>query len=178
MRKLSVKRTVNAALFAALTFVATLVLTLPTPTMGYVHLGDAFVLLSGILLGPLLGGLSAGIGSCLADLVLGYTISAGPTFVIKFFTAMLAWFLLSKKKNASFPKRLFLCLISEFNMVFGYFIYHILKSLILNMAFTKEGLIVAFSYGVTGLIGDSLQGIIGALCAALLLPLLSKLSKQ
>ena len=48
---------VFAALFAALACVATMSLHIPTPgTGGYIHPGDAIVVLSGILLGPVYGG--------------------------------------------------------------------------------------------------------------------------
>ena len=73
------------AMFAALTLLATSVLKIPTPTMGYIHIGDAFVLLSGICLGPIYGGLAAGIGSALADLLGGYVAWVPGTFLIKFF---------------------------------------------------------------------------------------------
>lgn len=178
MKNNSLKRTVSAALFAALTFVATFVITLPTPTMGFVHLGDAFVLLSGIMLGPLWGGLAAGIGSMLADLVLGYTISAVPTLFIKFLTAFTAYYVVKHAKNAPLLKRFLLCLLSESTMVTGYFVYHMLKSLILNMNFSSEGFHVALVYSITGLPGDFLQAVAGAFCAALLIPLISRLSKQ
>ena len=53
-------RLVMAALLAAMTCVATMVIKIPiTATGGYINLGDCIVLLSGILLGPLYGGLAA-----------------------------------------------------------------------------------------------------------------------
>ena len=39
---------VTAALFAALTFLGTYLIKVPTITKGYIHPGDGFVLLSGI----------------------------------------------------------------------------------------------------------------------------------
>ena len=47
------KKLIFAALFAALTCVATMIIKVPTPTMGYIHPGDSIVLLSGFLLGKL-----------------------------------------------------------------------------------------------------------------------------
>jgi len=48
------KSMVFAALFAALACVATMSLHIPTPgTGGYIHPGDAIVVISGILLGPI-----------------------------------------------------------------------------------------------------------------------------
>ena len=74
----------TSALFMALTCIATMIIKLPTPgTGGYVHLGDAFVILSGILLGPLYGAVAGGIGSALADLLGGYFIYVPITLVVK-----------------------------------------------------------------------------------------------
>lgn len=77
-----------AALMAALTFLGTKIFQFPTPIGGYIHLGDGFVLLSGIILGPVYGGLAAGIGSMLCDLLSGYAQYAGATFVIKALAAI------------------------------------------------------------------------------------------
>lgn len=71
-------------MFAALTFVATYIIKIPTPgTGGYIHPGDAFVVLSGIILGPVWGGAAAAIGSALSDILGGYFVYAPITFLIK-----------------------------------------------------------------------------------------------
>ena len=81
MNKLKNPKTlVIAALMAALTCMATMIIQLPTPTFGYIHLGDTFVILCGIILGPVIGGLAAGIGSMMADILSSYAIYAIPTF--------------------------------------------------------------------------------------------------
>ena len=72
-----------AALLAALTAVATMIIRIPTPTQGYIHLGDGMVLICGILLGPGLGALAAGIGSMMADLIGGYMAWVPGTFAIR-----------------------------------------------------------------------------------------------
>ena len=64
----NIRKLVLAALLAALTAVATMIIRIPTPTQGYIHLGDGMVLICGILLGPGLGALADGIGSMMADL--------------------------------------------------------------------------------------------------------------
>lgn len=52
----SLKNLVMAALFAALSCVATSIIRIPTPgTGGYIHPGDAIVILSGVFLGPVYG---------------------------------------------------------------------------------------------------------------------------
>lgn len=80
---------IQAALFTALVFVATYIIRIPT-IGGYIHPGDAMVILSGIFLGPLYGFLAAGIGSALADLIAGYLIYAPGTFIIKALIALIA----------------------------------------------------------------------------------------
>lgn len=87
----SLKKIVMAALFAALACVATMSIRIPTPgTGGYIHPGDAIVILSGIVLGPVWGLLAGGIGSALADLMGGYFIYVPITFVIKGLIALTA----------------------------------------------------------------------------------------
>ncbi len=83
-------RIVMTAVFAALTLLATFVFKIQTPAFGYIHIGECFVILSGIMLGPLYGGLAAGIGSGLADLLGGYAIWAPGTFFIKLASAAAA----------------------------------------------------------------------------------------
>ena len=74
-------RIVLTALMAAMACVATMVIKIPIPaTGGYINLGDSIVLLSGVVLGPVYGGLAAGLGSALADLRGGYGVFAPATF--------------------------------------------------------------------------------------------------
>lgn len=68
---ISTKKIVLAALMAALTVVGSgLRIKLPSPILGTnaFHLGNIFCALSGILLGPGLGGLAAGLGSAIYDM--------------------------------------------------------------------------------------------------------------
>ena len=60
---MNTKKQVFTALLCALTCIATMIIKIPTPGMGYIHPGDALVLLCGFLLGPVPGALAAGIGS-------------------------------------------------------------------------------------------------------------------
>ena len=84
MERLSTKKLVMCALFAALACVATMSIRIPTPaTGGYIHPGDAVVILCGIFMGPAEAFLAAGIGSCMADLLGGYFIYVPITFIIK-----------------------------------------------------------------------------------------------
>lgn len=58
------------AVLTALTVVATVWLSIPFPaTSGYFNFGDALVMISGLLLGPVGGLVAGGVGSMIADLV-------------------------------------------------------------------------------------------------------------
>ena len=93
----NLKKLILAALFAALSCVATMSIRIPTPgTSGYIHPGDTIVILSGIILGPVWGFLAGGIGSALSDLIGGYFIYVPITFVIKGLVALAAGLLYQK----------------------------------------------------------------------------------
>ena len=97
MNNNSLKRLVLAALFAALACVATMSIRIPTPgTNGYIHPGDAIVILSGVILGPVWGFLAGGIGSALSDLIGGYFMYVPVTFVIKGLIALVAGLIYEK----------------------------------------------------------------------------------
>ena len=97
------KKIILAALFAALTCAATMSIRIPTPgTGGYIHRGDAIVILSGVILGPVYGFLAAGIGSCMSDLLGGYLTYVPITFLVKGLVALLA--ALAYRKAAVSPK--------------------------------------------------------------------------
>lgn len=95
----STKRMVLAALMAALTVVGSgLRIKLPVSVMGTTafHLGNIFCALSGILLGPSLGGLAAGLGSMIYDMMDPiYIEECLITFVMKgaygLVTGMIVW---------------------------------------------------------------------------------------
>lgn len=79
-----VKALVLTGLFAALGCVATMVLVVPSPTGGYMNLGDAVVLLGTYLLGPVCGAVAgrhwAGAGGSAGR---GYTAYVPATLVTR-----------------------------------------------------------------------------------------------
>ena len=107
MKDNTTKKIVFAALLAALACVATMIIKIPTPLGGYIHAGDAVVVLAGFLLGPVWGALAAGLGSGLADVISGYVLYAPGTFVIKAVVALLAgWIIGTKLIKNEFAKAL------------------------------------------------------------------------
>lgn len=98
-QKISTKKIVLTALMAALTVVGSgLRIKLPSSILGTnaFHLGNIFCALSGILLGPGLGGLAAGLGSAIYDMFDPVYISeCWLTFVMKgaygLVTGLIVW---------------------------------------------------------------------------------------
>ncbi len=158
------QRMVFCALLAALCYVATRVIQIPSPMSGYVNLGDSLVLLSGWMLGPWWGFCAAGIGSMLADVLSGYAYYAPATFLIKGVMALLAAVLfpaLCKLLRHGLPARIGSAVICEGVMVLGYFAY---AALILG-----NGLGAAASIP-----GNLVQGVFGVAVGCVLAAVLSK----
>ena len=148
---------VLAGLFAAIITVSTMMLRIPTPTKGYINLGDCFVNIAGWLLGPLYGGAAAGIGSSLSDLFAGYTVYVIPTFIIKALMAATAFavFKALSKKLPTLVGRIISAIAAELVMVAGYAVY---ESFLYGSAATA----------LTGVAGNIVQGIGGVLFGVLL----------
>lgn len=71
-------------LMMAMIVVATILIIIPVPFgNGYIHLGDAMIFLSVLILGWKYGAVAAGFGSALADLLVGYAIWSPWTLVVK-----------------------------------------------------------------------------------------------
>ncbi len=156
---------VAAALMAALTCTATVIVAIPSPIGGYIHPGDGFVILSGVILGPFFGGLAAGIGSMLADLILGYSAYAPATFVIKCLAAIVAALLIQllRKKNSYkiFPL-LLSAIAGGFIVTGGYFLF---EGGLMGLGFGPALMNVPFNL---------VQNVFGIIVSALLYPLLMK----
>ena len=123
------KKLVLSALMMAFTCVATLAIRIPTPGgFGYIHPGDALVILSGVILGPGYGFLAAGIGSALADLFGGYMVYVPITFVIKGLVALIAGILYRSIKGNKKSHYLAVALAGLFDILLvtgGYYICEI-----------------------------------------------------
>ncbi len=173
---------VAASLFAALVFVATMVIKIPTPVFGYVHIGDGLVLISGLLLGPLAGGLAAGLGSMLSDLLGGYPSWAAATFIIKFLTASSAFLVFKKlSKGQNKPKRLHLLLAGaagELVMTLGYFIYNIIYLTLISSGSERASLASAVTLSLAEIPFNLMQGLIGIIILLLCYPILSRVSER
>ena len=158
----NLKKIVMTALFAALSCVATMSIHIPTPgTGGYIHPGDAVVILSGVILGPVYGLLAGGIGSAMADLIGGYFIYVPITFVIKGLVALAAGLIYQKLGYSSKTRFTSVILggIADIVLVAGGYC-----------------LCEIFLYGVSGALAsvpaNIIQGIGGLIISAILYPAL------
>jgi len=81
---LTTYRAAAIGVFAALVCVATLVFTIYVPqTRGFFNIGETMIYVTALLFGPAIGGIAGGLGSMIADILLGYTYYAPATLVIK-----------------------------------------------------------------------------------------------
>lgn len=159
-----------AAVLAALTCVATMVVQIPMPlTKGYVNLGDVLVLTSAWILGSPWGIAAAGIGSAMADLLTGYAYYAPATLIIKALMAVAAFYIAKGFMNGSYAKSLVGKIIggvvAEIIMVAGYYLYAVIL------------------YGdpiaaASSIFGNAIQGVIGLVVGILLTVALEKVGTK
>lgn len=169
MKNEKLYKIIVAAMMAALTCVATMIIRIPTSTQGYLNLGDVIVLMSGWILGPIYGVAAAGIGSMLADVLSSYMLYAPGTLIIKAVTALIAsalFGLFRRGKHGKPAKGLALPLIisgiaAEIVMALLYFVY---ESLALG-----QGVAAAASVP-----GNLLQGLVGITVGSVLYILIKK----
>ena len=150
-----------SAMFTALIFVATYFIAIPMPAVGYVNLGDAFIILTSILLGPLCGAICGGVGAMLADLMLGYAIYAPATLIVKALMAI-GCFFVYKAISKIFKKPFGFALasiVAEIIMILGYFLF--------------EGLVViGFAGAFANVLFNSIQGGLSIIVSNILLNIL------
>ena len=151
-----------AALLAALTCVATMVIKIPSPMKGYLNLGDCVVLTAGWMLSPVYGFLAAGLGSALADLFSGYVVYAPATFLIKGLMALVAQFVYKALcgKIYSSISRIISGVLAEIIMVLGYYIF--------------EGFMYGFSASLVNVPANAVQGIAGLVLGFVLIKIFEK----
>lgn len=148
---------VMTALFAALGYVATRILQIPTPSGGYVNLGDTVVILGAYLLGPVYGAIAGGVGPALADLLSGYGIYVPATLVIKALMGLAAALLYRALKKQNWA--LVVCgVAAEAIMVIGYWLFD--GILVGSLAGSAAGLPSNFVQAAFGLIVSTLLALV------------------
>ena len=137
--KLSTKKIVITALMAALTAVGSAArIGLPLEIGGstYFHLGNIFCALSGILLGPWLGGLAAGLGSAIFDMFYPAFISeCWLTFLMKGAYGLVAGLIVrSGHKDWGYVKALIAAIAGAVTYAVLYLVKSYLKTMIVSGA--------------------------------------------
>ena len=156
------RKLVVAALLAALTCVATMIIKIPSPMKGYLNLGDCVVLLAGWVLAPGYGFLAAGLGSALADVLSGYVLYAPATFLIKGGMALVAFYgyKVLRKTRGSLTSEILSGIAAEILMVLGYCVF--------------EGFLYGFVPSVVNIPANGAQGVAGVVIGIVLLNVLEK----
>ena len=150
-------RLVMTGVLMALACVATMVIQIPSPTHGYMNLGDCVVLLSGCLQGPVYGAVAGGVGSALADLLSGYAVYVPGTLVIKAVMAALAGALYRRGRKL-LPVW---AALAELVMIVGYWLY--------------DGFLMGSLAGsAAGIPSNIIQGVVGGVCGVALVAALSR----
>ena len=148
----SIRRLTTAGVLAAAIVLLTTLVSIPMPGgFGYINLGDVGVLLAGMLLGGGWGALCAGAASALSDVLLGYTVYAPATFVIKGLVALVAGLLFARTQKkirfaALYPAALIVPV--------GYFFY--------------ELLLYGSASAIPNILFNTLQCMVGAVVATVL----------
>ena len=115
-----------AAVFAALTCVATLMLVVSIPaTTGYFNVGETMIYTAALLFGPLVGGIAGGVGAAIADMI-GFVQFAPGTLIIKGVEGVLVGALYKKIQRRTRSLSLSATvsvIIGGLEMIAGYFLY-------------------------------------------------------
>ncbi len=131
MKKITIKEITRIGIMTAAVYVASAFLQISIPTAidnTRLHMGNVMCLLAGFLLGPLQGGLAAGMGSMLFDLTNpAYIISAPFTFVFKFAMAWICGKIAGGSAGQGLKKRYILGAAAG---AFAYVILYLAKSFI------------------------------------------------
>ena len=122
MKKNNLRLMCVSGIFAALVFVVTAYLHIPTYN-GYVHVGDGFIFLAACIL-PMPYAISVGaLGAMLADVLTGYAIWAPGSIIIKALTAMLFSY---KTKKIISARNTLMLIPATVICVGGYYLYEVI----------------------------------------------------
>jgi len=129
-RKNKIRYVAYLAVFAALTFVATIAITIPmvSSSGGYINFGDTIIFVASAILGPIGGLVSGAVGSVIADLIFApeYALI---TLIVKGLEGLLAGLVInvvrkfsSKYKWSDYVAFIVGFIIGGLEMVLGYYV--------------------------------------------------------
>ncbi len=105
------------SLLIALVALSTMVISIPIGSSGYVNVGDSIIIVISLIYGTRCGMLCGGIGSLLADILLGYGYFAPFTLIVKGIEGYIIALFYKKYHNA-----LLSSVVGVSWMIIGYFI--------------------------------------------------------
>ncbi len=173
-----------AGIMIALETVMTIMVAIRIPaTQGYFNLGEMVIYISAIIFGPIIGLLTGAIGAALADIILGYSIYAPATFVIKGLEGYIVGLIYQKlsQKSSELTNELKISRKISFNslnqalnmvlsilpgaiiMVVGYFLFQLMIGVSVGGALVEVPI-------------NIIQCLIGAILAILVVPIIKKLN--
>lgn len=141
------------AVMSALTMVATMMSINFAPTGGYFNFGDVIVVTTALLFGSIIGGVTGGLGSALADIILGYGLFAPFTFIIKGTEGFVVGYLAGGKENTSLSRKILAWLIGGIIIIAGYWIAEVFFLGIGAPAATTEALTINSLQAIISILG-------------------------
>ncbi len=152
---MNTKKLTLTAMFTALVYIGTM-MAIPIPkTSGILNLGDAIIIISSVILGPIPAAFAGAVGASLGDLTWGAIHYIPATFMIKGAMGFIIGYLARSKSMKSIRKS---AIIAEIFMVGGYFVYELL---FLNLLMGDGG----FGYAIFGVPFNITQGIVAVVVA-------------
>ncbi|HNS10476.1 MAG TPA: ECF transporter S component [Candidatus Ozemobacteraceae bacterium] len=111
------------AALTALTAVTTMLVRVPIPaTNGYFNIGDVFIILAGLWLGPRAGFIAGAFGSAIADAI-GFPVYIPATFIVKGFEGWITGIIARNSASNSLVRPVTAALVGGFCMVAGYYLF-------------------------------------------------------
>lgn len=158
--RINVRSITFTAVMAALVFVFTYTFKIPFVN-GYTHIGDSMIFLAIVFLGYKKAPLAAGIGAGLADLIGGYSAWVAPTFIIKFFMALICALIMEK--------------VIKNNRIVGYVVGSILGGAWQIVAYTVVKIFLFDkAYAFSSLPALAIQTVVGIVVAAVFIVVFNK----
>ncbi len=183
-RKITVQEITLIGLMAAMVYVASAFLQIPIPTAignTRIHMGNVMCLLSGLLLGPVWGGMAAGIGSAFFDILNPAYITSAPfTFVFKFLMAWICGILY--KKFSSKGKTILFSSIAGAAGAISYVILYLSKSFVedhIVLGLPLEGVMVDIAQkGVVSLANGIIAVVVAVPLSMAIRPAIKRMLNQ
>ena len=178
--KFSLNSIVTVGVMAAIIFVITYFIRIPIPTpVGetQLKLANAFCLLAGILFGGVKGGLAAGIGSMIFDLLNPKYIASAPFTLVFFFLMAFICGIIANIKSEDGEQKFGFVLLGSIVGALSYTFLYITKSVI-TLVVSGSDFAAAFIACTPKLVTSLINAAIAVVIANILAPVLRKALKK